>query len=136
MVNFRNIMIFVHAKFIIESLIRLLYSWKFFPNSARSHWLYFEVTWHLAIKLFPAEIVLRARQCSATCECWPTIAVTEMFSEFPASKLQLNNKSLKDWSIFESKLFSFSVTQKLTVFFGTSHFVLSIDNDINFPYKV
>ena len=35
----------------------LLYSWKFLPNSARSHALisYFEVTWHLTLRLFPAK---------------------------------------------------------------------------------
>ena len=100
----------------------LLHSWKFLPNSVRSHWLLrgHIDTWHLTMKLFPAKISERAtlqnlwRQRVTVHDhprmlSWPTTAVTARFNEFSASKFRLR----QHWDSRETKL---------TVSLGTNHY--------------
>ena len=66
---------------------------------------YFEVTWKLTVKRFPAKISKRATLQNlwgqrVTVQSWQAPAVTESFNDFPASKFP-------DW--------------ELTVSLGTSH---------------
>ena len=88
-----------------------------FPT-ARALIGYFEVTWHLTMKLFPAKISERAtlqnlwRQRLTVHNyprmlSWPTTAVTARFYEFSASKFRLR----QHWDSRETKL---------TVSLGTS----------------
>ena len=75
----------------------VLYSWKFFPYRARSHWL---LRGHMTFNnknCFPPKSVsgqhckiydARGSQCSVTCKCWPASTVTARFNEFPASSLK------------------------------------------------
>ena len=69
---------------------------------------YFEVTWHLTMKLFLVKISKRAKlqnlwrqKVTVHCyrQCWRTTAVTARFNKFPASKFptiyQLYNESLE-----------------------------------------
>ena len=54
--------------------IVLLFCWKFFPNSPRPHCLlYFEVTWHLTIKLFPYKIIAKSMTSGGNSALLPAI---------------------------------------------------------------
>ena len=83
----------------------LLYSWKLFPNSARSYWLLinFEVRWHLTMKLFPAKISqLSPAGNAAKSMTWEGNSTVNKddrgLVNFQLQNFQLFNKSLKDWS--------------------------------------
>ena len=86
---------------------------------------YFEVTWHLTMKLFPAKISERAtlqnlwRQVATAHDhprmlSWPTTAVTARFNEFSASKFRLR----QHWDSRQTKLtVSLGTNQYLSVYY-------------------
>ena len=86
---------------------------------------YFEVTWHLTMKLFPAKISERAtlqnlwRQVATVHDhprmlSWPTTAVTARFYEFSASKFRVR----QHWDSRETKLtVSLRTNQYLSVYY-------------------
>ena len=83
----------------------LFYSWKFFPQTAHALIGYFEVTWHLTMKLFPAKISERATLQNLWCQRVTASALlpTNVDWRPPLQQglmnFQLYNKSLKDWSL-------------------------------------
>ena len=72
--------------------IVLLFCWKFFPNSARPHSLYFEVTWHLTIKLFPAKIIAKSMTTEGNSALLP--ATRELKQK---RRRRLRKRHLKRW---------------------------------------
>ena len=84
---------------------------------------YFEVTWHLIMKLFPAKMSERAtlqnlwRQRVTVHDyplSWPTTAVTARFYKFPATKFRLR----QHWDSRETKLtVSLGTSQYLSVYY-------------------
>ena len=87
---------------------------------------YFEVIWHLIMKLFPAKMSERAtlqnlwRQEATVHDhsrmlSWPTTAVTARFNEFSASKFRLR----QHWDSRETKL---------TVSLGTNQYLRMKEN--------
>ena len=88
---------------------------------------YFEVTWHLTIKLIPAKISERAtlqnlwrQRVTLHCypPCLPTTALRGLMN-FQLQIFQLYNKSLKDWSV-ERQLILFP--ENINVTRGTLRF--------------
>ena len=91
----------------------LLYSWKFLTTT-RALTGYYEVTWHLTMKLFPAKISKRAKlqnlwreRITVHCYrgCWPQPPLQRGLMNFQLQNFQLSNKSLKDWSLVKRLIF-------------------------------
>ena len=98
----------------LDKQVALLNSWKLFPT-ARALIGYFEVTWHLTTKLFPAKISERATMQSlwrqrVTVHCYPRMLSARKiyFHKFVHKKVFLRglyNRSLKDWSLRKQFIF-------------------------------
>ena len=106
----------------------LLYNWKLFFPTARALIGYFDVTWHLTMKLFPANISERATLQKSGGNSAVLPANVDRRPPFQRGFMNflLYNKSLKDWYLGKQLILFLSnlnVSQKtkLTVSLGTSH---------------
>ena len=95
--------------------IVLLFCWKFFPNSARSHSLYFEVTWHLTIKLFPAKIIAKSMTTEGKSALLPAIRELKQQRWATARKTSLKKVNSRCFKLCRS--YSSFNTYKCCIFF-------------------
>ena len=110
-------------KCLVGKQLQLLYSREFFPT-ARALICYFEVTWHLTNKLFPAKI----SECATLQNLW--YQKVTVHRHWPLARFVFINLYMKEFFFVDyspsSTLGNSEILGKQTVSLGTSHEVFII----------